>query len=107
MLKNMKGLPGVSILGKAAQKQLRGGDSIGGGGTGSGTCAIYLPPGYGQGTGNVTLVPVSANDWYHNSNGSDVLVGISKATVTQLINAGGGVGVQWCCSSCASANWVH
>lgn len=106
MLRNMMNLQRMTLLSKEAQKQLKGGDSVAGDGDGSGTCAIYLPAGYGQGSGNTTWVPISANDWYHNSNGSEVIIGISKATVTQLINAGGGAGIHWCCSSCASANWI-
>lgn len=96
MLKNMTSLRGVSILGKAAQKQLRGGDSIGGEmGGGSGTCAILLPPGS-------ALSNYSADHEY-NINGTTILVGISKATVTQMY---GQTGVQWCCASCASASWI-
>jgi hypothetical protein len=105
MLKNMMGLPGVSPLGRDAQKQIKGGSEALLPGGGSGTCAILLPAGWGQGTGATTFVSISGDHEY-NINGAFVYVGISKATITQLINAGGGQGVHWCCASCASATWI-
>jgi hypothetical protein len=106
MLKNMMGLQGVSPLGRDAQKQIKGGSEALGQGGGSGSCAILLPPNYTL----TQAVSISADHWYESPSGlptgSAVGVGISKATVMQLISSGGGAGVHWCCASCASASWI-
>jgi len=89
MLKTLQSLQGVSVLSKAAQKEVNGG---------KGTCAVHLPPDW---------VPdhsfsYSASRYTKNSDGSITIEGVSRGEADHFMSSGG----QWCCSSCGTASWL-
>ncbi len=99
MLKTIKGLQGVNILSKDAQKKVFGGNA-------PATCAVYLPPGTGTGTAsNPTQWGGTGGIGYSSAtsvNGTLTFYGVSAADAqAQAV----GAGAHWCCSSCSGASW--
>jgi hypothetical protein len=74
------------------------------GGSGQGTCAVYLPNGPTAGSvwsnsgpnANFTGAVKQGNVW--------TFYGVSQTTAQTQVNAMGG---HWCCASCATASWYH
>ena len=68
------------------------------GGSGSGTCAVQLPP-------NTSLQAAFQSDLYIYDHGTVTIQGISKEQALSLTN--GVSGAHWCCDSCQKASWLN